>query len=362
MPYGYHGCYLRIDVISRPRRSACQLPDDVLRQYLGGSGLGARLLLDEGARHRADPLAPEAPLVFAFSPLVGSPLTTSAKFAVVSQSPLTGRFNDSLASSGFAVAGKRCRLRRHRHRRTRAEAVGAGRSTTATCGSSRPMTCAGESCRGDGGTAARAAWRRLPHRLDRTGRRARGPLRDDLARRPSRRPRRQRGRARQQEHQGDRRSRHAACRVGAAARADRVEPRSVEAIVRSGDGEVPRARHRNQSADVQSLRHAADAQLPAGHLRRGAEPVARAAAHRVFAHARELRGVHHRLRAHLLARWQRCPNRVREPVRARLAVRRQRSRGGAAGVAALRRAGHRHDQHRRDDCVRDGVRRAWAAR
>ena len=59
-----------------------------------------------GARP-ADPLSPEAPLIFAFSPLVGSPLTTSAKFAVVSRSPLTGRFNDSLASSGFAVAGKR---------------------------------------------------------------------------------------------------------------------------------------------------------------------------------------------------------------------------------------------------------------
>jgi aldehyde:ferredoxin oxidoreductase len=55
-----------------------------------------------------DPLAPEAPLVFAFSPLVGSPLTTSAKFAVVSKSPLTGRINDSLASSGFAIAGKGC--------------------------------------------------------------------------------------------------------------------------------------------------------------------------------------------------------------------------------------------------------------
>ena len=51
---------------------------------------------------------PKLPLVFAFSPLVGSPLTTSAKFAVVSKSPLTGRINDSLASSGFAIAGKRC--------------------------------------------------------------------------------------------------------------------------------------------------------------------------------------------------------------------------------------------------------------
>ena len=83
------------------------LADAVLRQFIGGSGLGVRLLLDAGSAH-VDPLAPEAPLVFAFSPLVGSPLTTSAKFAVVSKSPLTDRINDSLASSGFAIAGKSC--------------------------------------------------------------------------------------------------------------------------------------------------------------------------------------------------------------------------------------------------------------
>ena len=105
MPFGYHGCYLRIDV-TRGNAERVPIADTVLRQYLGGSGLGARLLLDEhGAT--ADPLSPAAPLIFAFSPLVGSPLTTSAKFAVVSRSPLTGRFNDSLASSGFAVSGKR---------------------------------------------------------------------------------------------------------------------------------------------------------------------------------------------------------------------------------------------------------------
>jgi len=105
MPFGYHGNYLRIDV-SSGRAERVPLSDTVLRQYLGGSGLGARLLLDEGGA-TTDPLSPEAPLIFAFSPLVGSPLTTSAKFAVVSRSPLTERFNDSLASSGFAIAGKR---------------------------------------------------------------------------------------------------------------------------------------------------------------------------------------------------------------------------------------------------------------
>ena len=134
MTPGYFGHYLRIDV-STGRAERVPIADGVLRQYLGGSGLGARLLLDEGGA-TADPLSPEAPLVFAFSPLVGSPLTTSAKFAVVSRSPLTERFNDSLASSGFALAGKRSGC-------DAIVVVGAPRScrcsswTTAACGSIR---------------------------------------------------------------------------------------------------------------------------------------------------------------------------------------------------------------------------------
>src|SRR6185436_3308119 len=106
MPPGYHGCYLRIDV-STGRAERVPLGDALLRRYIGGSGLGTRLLIDEGGAV-ADPLSPDAPLVFAFSPLVGTPLTTSAKFAVVRRSPLTDRINDSLAGSGFVLAGKRC--------------------------------------------------------------------------------------------------------------------------------------------------------------------------------------------------------------------------------------------------------------
>jgi aldehyde:ferredoxin oxidoreductase len=102
---GYHGAYLRIDVSDGSQRSVSIEPR-VLREFLGGAGLGAWLLLGEDAA-RQPPLAASSVLAFVFSPLVGSPLTTSAKFAVVSKSPLTDRLNDSLASSGFAIAGKR---------------------------------------------------------------------------------------------------------------------------------------------------------------------------------------------------------------------------------------------------------------
>ena len=101
---GYFGRVLVVDVTSGTSRVR-PLPDSVLRGYIGGSGLGTWLLWQLGTPG-ADPLGPAAPLAFVFSPLVGTPLTTSAKFAVVAKSPLTGMLTDALASSHFAIAGK----------------------------------------------------------------------------------------------------------------------------------------------------------------------------------------------------------------------------------------------------------------
>ena len=101
---GYFGQTLVADASTGAARTL-PLPDDLLRAYIGGAGLGTWLLHRLGPAG-ADPLAPAAPLAFVFSPLVGTPLTTSAKFAVVAKSPLTGLLNDALSSSQFAIAGK----------------------------------------------------------------------------------------------------------------------------------------------------------------------------------------------------------------------------------------------------------------
>jgi aldehyde:ferredoxin oxidoreductase len=101
---GYFGQALVVDATAGTA-AALPLPDEVLRAYLGGAGLGA-WLLHRLAPAGVDALAPEAPLAFVFSPLVGTSLTTSAKFAVVAKSPLTGMLTDALASSHFAIAGK----------------------------------------------------------------------------------------------------------------------------------------------------------------------------------------------------------------------------------------------------------------
>src|SRR5215468_9073774 len=101
--YGYHGRYLRVD-LTTGAADWVALSADVLRRFIGG--VGAYLLHREEPAG-VDPLAPAAPLVFSLSPLVGTPLTTSAKFAVVAKSPLTDRLNDALSSSYFALAAKR---------------------------------------------------------------------------------------------------------------------------------------------------------------------------------------------------------------------------------------------------------------
>ncbi|MSR31040.1 MAG: aldehyde:ferredoxin oxidoreductase [Gemmataceae bacterium] len=103
--FGFHGGYLRVDA-GEGKASRVAVPEAIYRQFLGGVGFGAWVLMQE-SRAGFDPLSSEAPLVFSFSPLVGTPLTTSAKFAVVAKSPLTQRICDALSSSHFALAGKK---------------------------------------------------------------------------------------------------------------------------------------------------------------------------------------------------------------------------------------------------------------
>src|SRR5215210_6619134 len=104
VPGGYFGRALVVDV-GTGAAERLELPGHVLRGCIGGAGLGT-WLMHRLAPPEVDPLGPDAPLAFVFSPLVGTPLTTSAKFAVVAKSPLTGLLNDALASSHFAIAGK----------------------------------------------------------------------------------------------------------------------------------------------------------------------------------------------------------------------------------------------------------------
>src|SRR5262245_7920719 len=103
--HGFHNRLLCVDLTAE-RCSWHGLPESRLQEFLGGIGLGASLLY-EFAPLDVDALSAANPLIFASAPLVGTGLTTTAKYAVVTKSPLTGFIADSLSSSYFALELKR---------------------------------------------------------------------------------------------------------------------------------------------------------------------------------------------------------------------------------------------------------------
>ena len=103
--HGLFGRVLHVDVTSG-QSAYRDVEESRLRKYLGGIGLGTTLLY-EYAPAGVDPFSPANPIVFASAPLVGTGVTTTAKFAVLTKSPLTGLIADSLSSSHFALELKR---------------------------------------------------------------------------------------------------------------------------------------------------------------------------------------------------------------------------------------------------------------
>ncbi len=105
MLYGYNGRVLVVDLTHQESHWR-PLDTDVLRRFIGGTGLGTYLLYTF-CPAGIDPYDPSNPLIFVTSPLVGSRLTTSSKFAVLTKSPLTGYIGDSLSSSFMATELKK---------------------------------------------------------------------------------------------------------------------------------------------------------------------------------------------------------------------------------------------------------------
>jgi aldehyde:ferredoxin oxidoreductase len=95
---GWMGKILEID-LSSGKVSERPLDMEMARLYLGGRGLGARLLWDE-VGPEVEPLAPENVLIFTNGPLTGTGYQTSNRFSVSTKSPLTGTILDA-NSGGF---------------------------------------------------------------------------------------------------------------------------------------------------------------------------------------------------------------------------------------------------------------------
>ncbi|HWI40910.1 MAG TPA: aldehyde ferredoxin oxidoreductase N-terminal domain-containing protein, partial [Verrucomicrobiae bacterium] len=96
--HAWTGNILKVDLTTGSAQCE-QIPRDLLLSYLGGRGLGVRLMREH---FHLDPLHPEIPLIFAVGPLCGTPAPTAARMAVVSRSPLTGTIYDCSAGGRFA--------------------------------------------------------------------------------------------------------------------------------------------------------------------------------------------------------------------------------------------------------------------
>ncbi len=85
------------------------LDPELARQYIGGRGLGARLLWDL-VGPEVEPLSPENVLIFAPGPLTATGFQTSNRFSVSTKSPLTGTLLDANSGGWWGMHFKRCGL------------------------------------------------------------------------------------------------------------------------------------------------------------------------------------------------------------------------------------------------------------
>jgi aldehyde:ferredoxin oxidoreductase len=104
MATGYISKVLRVD-LSAGTFTIQTFGEDVLRKYIGGSGLGTKILFDETDQH-TDPLGPENRLIFMTGPIVGTRALNSGRYHVVTKSPLTGIYGESNSGGTFGPALK----------------------------------------------------------------------------------------------------------------------------------------------------------------------------------------------------------------------------------------------------------------
>ena len=102
---GYMGRILRVDLTTLTCKDEA-LPESLLRQYIGGVGLGAYYLYTE-TDNNTDPLGPDNRLIFMTGPFTLSGIPSSGRHAIVSKSPLTGIWGEADIGGSWGLGLKR---------------------------------------------------------------------------------------------------------------------------------------------------------------------------------------------------------------------------------------------------------------
>lgn len=104
--YAYAGKILRVD-LTTGKISTEPLSMELAKNYIGGIGLGIRLLMDN-SKPGTDPFSPDNPLIYVTGPLSGTMGPTAGNgYAVVSKSPATGCVGEAKAHGFFGAELKR---------------------------------------------------------------------------------------------------------------------------------------------------------------------------------------------------------------------------------------------------------------
>jgi aldehyde:ferredoxin oxidoreductase len=102
------GKLLRVNLTSGSLNSE-EIPKQSLKDYVGGRGLGVKLLFDE-VKPNIDPLGKNNKVIIATGPLTGTPMPTGCRYEVVTESPLTGTITGANAGGYFGPMLKRTGL------------------------------------------------------------------------------------------------------------------------------------------------------------------------------------------------------------------------------------------------------------
>jgi len=102
----WRGQILRVN-LTRGTTKTEPLDPKLARAYIGGRGLGTKLLTDE-IDPKLDPLAPNNKLIIATGPLTGTGASTGGRYMVITKSPLTGAIACSNSGGYFGPEVKFC--------------------------------------------------------------------------------------------------------------------------------------------------------------------------------------------------------------------------------------------------------------
>lgn len=97
---GYLGKLLKINLTTCEHEEIV-LPEKTLKKYIGGRGLGAKLLYDM-LKPGVDPLSEDNVFIVLTGPLTGTLAPGGSKYVVITKSPATGAFLDSYSSGIIA--------------------------------------------------------------------------------------------------------------------------------------------------------------------------------------------------------------------------------------------------------------------